>query len=190
MTTPARNETTCRQPLMLRRRTSRHFTGHCWCPRVDSNHHALTGTGPQPAAYTIPPRGHILMWRLAPPHVSIPIRAKDCQLLLIRHIVVAPDDAPHTLAHEKARDIFGSVLRCLRHDAGDRAGIMRRAEQVGQREERVIQVERSPAESLLPPGVNARQELWVCAEMLIERSLFDQCAACHIDEDGVWFHPA
>src|SRR2546421_11405709 len=29
------------------------------CPRVDSNHHAHTGTGPQPAAYTIPPRGHL-----------------------------------------------------------------------------------------------------------------------------------
>ena len=27
------------------------------CPRVDSNHHALSSTGPQPAAYTIPPRG-------------------------------------------------------------------------------------------------------------------------------------
>src|SRR5579864_9088063 len=30
------------------------------CPRVDSNHHAFTGTGPQPAAYTIPPRGQII----------------------------------------------------------------------------------------------------------------------------------
>src|SRR5712691_2645999 len=30
------------------------------CPRVDSNHHAFTGTGPQPAAYTIPPRGLVI----------------------------------------------------------------------------------------------------------------------------------
>src|SRR5260370_40567237 len=30
------------------------------CPRVDSNHHAFSGTGPQPAAYTIPPRGLII----------------------------------------------------------------------------------------------------------------------------------
>ena len=28
------------------------------CPRPDSNGHAHTGTGPQPAVYTIPPRGH------------------------------------------------------------------------------------------------------------------------------------
>jgi hypothetical protein len=32
----------------------------CGCPRVDSNHHAFTGTGPQPAAYTIPPRGLVI----------------------------------------------------------------------------------------------------------------------------------
>jgi hypothetical protein len=30
------------------------------CPRVDSNHHTITGTGPQPAAYTIPPRGQFV----------------------------------------------------------------------------------------------------------------------------------
>src|SRR5690349_6456799 len=28
-----------------------------WCPRLDSNQHVLPDTGPQPAAYTIPPRG-------------------------------------------------------------------------------------------------------------------------------------
>src|SRR5581483_9928602 len=30
------------------------------CPRVESNHHALSSTGPQPAAYTIPPRGQVI----------------------------------------------------------------------------------------------------------------------------------
>jgi hypothetical protein len=53
------------------------------CPRVESNHHAQTGTGPQPAAYTIPPRGQVAEIDAAIVHIERITQTfymKDCAL--------------------------------------------------------------------------------------------------------------
>ena len=103
-------------------------------------------------------------------------------------VVLAAHDAGDGLAAEVALDVRGRHGRGGGEDAGDDAGVVRGAQDIGQVEERVRGAERLAAAGFVPPGVYACAEAGVRGEVLVERLLVDDRAAGDIHEDGGRLH--
>src|SRR6266511_4212183 len=104
--------------------------------------------------------------------------------------VLGADDAGHRLPPHEAQDVGGGPPGRLVEDPGHQRGVVRRAEQVRQLEERVLHPELAGAEGLHPPGVDPRRELRVRPEVLVQGRLVDDPAARHVDQDGSRLHQA
>src|SRR5579859_5822171 len=99
-------------------------------------------------------------------------------------VVLAAHHARDRLAAQEAADVLRGFARGRQQDAGDDARIVRRAEHVGQVEEREAGAEFRTSAGLVPPGVDPRAELGVLDQVPVECLLVEDRAARDVDHDG------
>jgi glucose-6-phosphate 1-dehydrogenase len=99
-----------------------------------------------------------------------------------------PHHARHRLAAQVAADVRGGLPGRMRQHAGDRARVVRRADQVGQAEERIAGAQPAPRTRLGPPHVDARAEFRIIAQVLVQGPLVHDRGAGDVHQDRVGLH--
>src|SRR6266542_1281797 len=99
-------------------------------------------------------------------------------------VIVAVDHALDRLAPKVAGDVLGGPAGGGLDHAWDQTRVVGRAKNVRQVEERVVGSELAVGQRLDPPRVDARLEIGVRHQMLVQRVLVHDVPTGHIDQDG------